>query len=62
MKGFEAFGVDLIDLDDDSIPEFDWFDDISTRIVQTQNPDGSWYYDAWGDDILSTTWALLTLS
>jgi hypothetical protein len=29
--------------------------------VQTQNPDGSWYYDAWGDDILSTTWALLTL-
>jgi hypothetical protein len=61
MKGFEAFGVDLIDLDDDSIPEHDWFDDISTRIVQTQNPDGSWYYDAWGDDILSTTWALLTL-
>ena len=61
MKGFEAFGVDLIDLDDDDIPEHDWFDDISTRIVQTQNPDGSWFYDEWGDDILSTTWALLTL-
>jgi hypothetical protein len=61
MKGFEAYGIELIDLDDDDIPEFDWFDDISTRIVQTQNPDGSWYYDDWGNDILSTTWALLTL-
>jgi len=55
MKGFEAFGVDLIDLDDDGTPEYDWFDDISTRIVQTQNDDGSWFYDEWGDDILSTT-------
>lgn len=61
MKGFEAFGVDLIDLDDDGIPEYDWFDDVSTKIVQTQNPDGSWNYDAWGNDVLSTTWALLTL-
>ncbi len=61
MKGFEAYGIDLIDLDDDDIPEFDWFDDISRRIVQTQNPNGSWFYDDWGDDILSTTWALLTL-
>jgi len=61
MKGFEAYGVDLIDLDDDGVPEFDWFDDVSTRIVDTQNMDGSWSADYWGDDILSTIWALLTL-
>ena len=61
MKGLEAYGIDLIDLDDDSVPEFDWFDDIATRIVETQNIDGSWSADYWGDDILSTTWALLTL-
>lgn len=61
MKGFEAFGIDLLDLDYDSVPEFDWFDEMSTRIVETQNPDGSWFNDHWGDEILSTTWALLTL-
>ena len=61
MKGFEAYGIELIDLDGDSTPEHDWFDEISSRIVDTQNPDGSWNSDYWGDEILSTTWALLTL-
>ena len=61
MKGFEAYGIELIDLDGDSTPEYDWFDEISSRIVETQNPNGSWNYDDWGDEILSTTWALLTL-
>ncbi len=61
MKGFEAYGIELIDLDGDSTPEHDWFDEISSRIVNTQNPDGSWNFDEWGDDMLSTTWALLTL-
>lgn len=61
MKGFEAFGIELIDLNGDDIPEHDWFDEMSTQIVNYQNPDGSWNGDQWGDDILSTTWALLTL-
>jgi hypothetical protein len=29
--------------------------------VDTQNPDGFWPWDCWGDQILSTAWALLTL-
>jgi hypothetical protein len=61
MKGFEAYGIELLDLDNDNVPEFDWFDDVSTRIVETQDPLGYWYADYWGNDILSTTWALLTL-
>ena len=61
MKGFEAYGIDLIDLNNDTIPEHDWFDEISSRIVDTQNPNGSWNHDNWGDEVLSTTWALLTL-
>jgi hypothetical protein len=61
MKGFEAYGIELLDLDNDNVPEFDWFDDVSTRIVEAQNEDGSWNADYWGDNILGTTWALLTL-
>ena len=61
MKGFEAYGIELIDLDNDTIPEHDWFDEISSRIVDTQNADGSWPDDYWGDNVLATTWALLTL-
>jgi len=61
MKGFESYGIEFLDLDNDTVPEHDWFDEISTRIVGAQNPDGSWNADYWGDDLLSTTWALLTL-
>lgn len=61
MKGLEAYGIELIDLDLDSIPEHDWFEEVSTHLVTTQNPDGSWPSDCWGDDAISTAWALLTL-
>ena len=58
MKGFEVLGIDTITVD---ATEIDWFDEISTEIVAFQNPDGSWNMSRWGDDILGTTWALLTL-
>lgn len=61
MKGFEAFGIDKIDLDGDSILEHDWFDEVSTHLVGTQNADGSWPPDCWAGQIMSTAWALLTL-
>ena len=54
MKGLESLQIDEID-------GIDWFEDFSTEIVNTQNPDGSWPEDNWGDEMLSTVWALLTL-
>jgi hypothetical protein len=61
MKGFESMGIEMIDLDDDGIPEHDWFEEVATQLIDTQNPDGSWPYDCWGDQSISTAWALLTL-
>ncbi|MFC1799582.1 FlgD immunoglobulin-like domain containing protein [Candidatus Eisenbacteria bacterium] len=59
MKGLEAYQIDLIG-------GIDWFDEVTDTIVGTQNIDGSWPADVWdnwvgGDQVLSTTWALLTL-
>ncbi len=54
MKGLEYLQIDEID-------GIDWFDEFSTVIVDTQNGDGSWPVDIWGDSMLSTVWALLTL-
>jgi hypothetical protein len=61
MKGLEAMGIDLLDLDGDDVPEHDWFAEVAQHLIDTQNPDGSWPWDCWGDEVLSTTWALLTL-
>lgn len=57
MKGFEVFMIEKINVGGD----IDWFNEVSTAITSTQNPDGSWPNDVWGDNYLSTTWALLTL-
>jgi len=54
MKGLESLQIDEID-------GIDWFDEFSTEIVYSQNLDGSWPVDYWGDEMLSTVWALLTL-
>ena len=54
MKGLEAYVLDEID-------GIDWFEDLSDELVATQNPDGYWPWDPWGDEVLSTAWALLTL-
>jgi len=56
MKGFQAFGIDTF-----GSPSIDWYDDMSEYIVSTQNADGSWPSDIWGDSQLTTCWAMLTL-
>ena len=61
MKGFHALGITLIDVDGDLTPETDWYDEMSTMIVNTQNPDGSWPADYWWDETLASAWAMLTL-
>ncbi len=63
MKGLEAFDIRELDV---SGGPFDWFDEMSTAIIGAQvfgEPlgDGYWDYDYWGDEILATEWALLTL-
>jgi len=57
MKGLESLQIEKIG----SAPEIDWYAEFSTVIVATQNVDGSWPNDYWGDSMLSTVWALLTL-
>jgi hypothetical protein len=57
-------GIDLIDLDSIGDPEYDWFGEMSTVIVDTQVDalvGGYWTGGPWGDDMLNTVWALLTL-
>lgn len=64
MKGLEAIGLD-------DLNGKDWFDEISTAIVDEQLPDGNWtkgpnYVSGGGwayiaTDELCTAWALLTL-
>ena len=61
MKGLVSAGVDTLTVGGNPI---DWFDQVSTQIVTTQNVNGSWpltIYEG-GDEsqILTTAWALLT--
>ncbi|MDH4269508.1 MAG: hypothetical protein OEV52_04330 [Dehalococcoidia bacterium] len=58
MKGLTRMGIDEITVDASPV---DWFDEFSTIIVESQNLDGYWPFDYWGDEMLSTAWALLTL-
>jgi len=58
MKGFEAMDIKEINV---SGTKIDWYDQVSTVIVNSQNTDGSWNHTSWGDKLLSTEWALLTL-
>jgi len=62
MKGFAAFGIEEIEVDSEVV---DWFEEVSTHLVETQilvdDVQGYWPDDCWGDEILSTAWALLTL-
>jgi len=58
MKGFEAYGIENISVGGSDL---DWFDDIANLTIASQLGDGSWPSDPWGDEILATTWALLTL-
>ncbi len=61
MKGIESLGIEFLDLDDDGTAETEWFPIVAQELIDTQNSDGSWPWSNWGDPILSTSWALLTL-
>ena len=64
MKGFEAFGIDTIEV---GAVETDWFDEVADVILANQNPDGSWKHIntsiTEGDECanLRAAWAMLTL-
>jgi hypothetical protein len=58
MKGFQALGIEEIDT---GAGPFSWYEDMADAIVTTQNPDGSWPATEYGDQQLSTCWAMLTL-
>jgi hypothetical protein len=61
MKGLEALGIDLLDLDGDNTPEHDWYAEFVGVLLSQQNGDGSWPWCNWGTDVACTAWALLTL-
>ena len=58
MKGFRSMGIQFIDT---GSGPFSWYDEMADRIVNTQNSAGWWPADYWGDSILTTAWAILTL-
>lgn len=64
MKGFEAFGIDTIEV---GAVETDWFDEVADVILAKQNPDGSWEHIntsiTEGDECanLRAAWAMMTL-
>lgn len=70
MKGLDYSGVDLLDTDGDTDRDDDWFNqeppalpaqDFASVIVAQQYGDGSWRNCRYGDLVLCTAWALLTL-
>lgn len=58
MKGFESFAIETIEV---SSVERNWFEEFTTYLVGAQLPAGNWPWDYWGDDLLSTCWALFVL-
>jgi len=61
MKGLSSMGIEYLDLDGDGDADDEWFPVVAQHLIDTQNADGSWPWDPWGDYVLSTSWALLTL-
>lgn len=60
MKGLESLGIEFLDLDGGGVANDAWFPVVAEHLINMQNADGSWD-PYWGDEILSTSWALLTL-
>ena len=61
MKGMQAFGIDEITVSGNPV---DWFDEVSTYIVQHQDPAGFWvstHGEPTNVPTINTAWALLTL-
>ena len=61
MKGLEYSQIEYIDLDGDTVPEHDWYQEFADVLIAQQEDDGSWSTSTWGNPILDTCWALLTL-
>jgi hypothetical protein len=70
MKGMEYCDVHLLDTDGDGLRDNDWFNqeppaspaqDLASVLVAQQELEGWWPECQWGDEILCTAWALLTL-
>ena len=57
-KGFEFMGIMEIEVDGSPV---DWYGEFADSLIAAQTPAGSWPYDVWGNEILSTEWALLVL-
>jgi len=57
LKGFDVFGITQIDVGG----PLDWFDDMATEIINEQYADGHWQGSMWGNAVLDTVWALLTI-
>lgn len=60
MEGLQSLGIEFLDLDRGGVADDAWFPIVAEQLIATQNADGSWPVH-WGDAILSTAWALLTL-
>ncbi|HOX02973.1 MAG TPA: terpene cyclase/mutase family protein [Candidatus Paceibacterota bacterium] len=58
MKGFVSLGIDTITVAGNPV---DWYQEFAAAIVASQNADGSWPPDRWGDSALATAWALMVL-
>ncbi|MFC1998933.1 hypothetical protein ACFLVR_04775 [Chloroflexota bacterium] len=62
MKGFASLGIETVNV---GSVDIDWYDVISDYIIDDpvykQRPEGFWPTTVWGNPILSTCWALLTL-
>jgi hypothetical protein len=70
MKGLEYCNILLLDTDGDGQPDDDWFNqqppatpaqDFASVLVAQQETKGYWPESMWGEEVLSTAWALLTL-
>jgi hypothetical protein len=58
MEGFTSLNITGITIGGINV---DWFANFSDAIVASQQSDGSWPADGFGDAMLSTEWALLVL-
>lgn len=63
MKGFEYSEIEFIDHDGDGTTDHDWYEEFAQVLVDQQYGAGYWYEGggSWGNSILDTIWALLTL-
>jgi len=46
MKGLSSLGIEYLDFGSGDV---EWFPIVAQHLIDTQNPDGSWPHDNWGD-------------